>query len=187
MSTFATTLESRFSHLNARDGGIPLSIKLRSNHECFDCRGCNPALTAELDRLIVDGDRDGVRIERHETGPEWIIYATAATAGVLLVKSVVELVTAILKARSEGKTKGDKSRNEVDLIVRGLDGGGEVFEQRVLRIRTDDRVDKKVIERLLSEAVRDRLPSKDNGKNVSPAAKKEQSKTPVSRSKQKRK
>ena len=110
-------------------------------------------------RLLTNADRDEFRVERHETGPEWIVGMQLL--GLIFLKSIAELITAVLKARAEGKAKGDKSRNEVELIVRGLDTDGKVFEHKVLKISVDDRIDKKTIERTLSETIQRTLPPND--------------------------
>lgn len=40
-----------------------------------------------------------VEYVEHESGPELLVYLAVATAGITLAKSVIDLVTAILKAR----------------------------------------------------------------------------------------
>ena len=46
-------------------------------------------------------------IEEHESGPELLVYLAVATAGLTLAKSIIDLVTSIIKARSEG-VKSDR-------------------------------------------------------------------------------
>lgn len=57
-------------------------------------------LEDEGDALIDTGDGRFV-LECHESGPEIVIYVGAATAGILLIKAVVELITTIIKSKSE--------------------------------------------------------------------------------------
>jgi hypothetical protein len=51
--------------------------------------------------VLIDTRGGRFVLECHENGPEIIFYLGAGTAGVLLVKAIVELITTILKSRSE--------------------------------------------------------------------------------------
>jgi len=86
-------------------------------------------------------DRQGIRIEEHESGPEILAYVAATTAGLALTKSVIDLVVAIIKARSEGVKKGDGQRHDLELIVRRFDKRREYAEEKILRISSTDEVD----------------------------------------------
>jgi hypothetical protein len=169
MSEFANTLADRFRKFHDLRDGVPLSIKLRSANGCFDCHGCNPALWAELDRIFQATGDGEIEVLRHETGPEWIVYATAA---LIFLDSVAKLVTTVLNARREGQAKGDKVRCDVELIVRGLDKDRGIVEEKVLRISSDDSADKDVIKTALSGAIRKMLtPSKTAKSKVAQAKK----------------
>jgi hypothetical protein len=74
------------------------------------------------------------RIEEHESGPEILVYLAVTTAGLSLAKSIVELVTAIIKARSEGIKRGDRPADPLEVIVRGHSRDGEHTEERIMRI-----------------------------------------------------
>lgn len=50
--------------------------------------------------VLIETKDGGFVLECHESGPEIVFYAGAVTAGVLLVKAVIELVTTIIKSRS---------------------------------------------------------------------------------------
>jgi hypothetical protein len=89
----------------------------------------------------------------HESGPELLVYLALGTAGITLAKSVVDLVTTIIKARAEGVRKGDSPREPLEIIVRRTDEGGNFREEIVLRLSYQDRVDRKRIERELLKAL----------------------------------
>jgi hypothetical protein len=78
----------------------PLSIKIRINSGCFH-REHSPQAFALIDEHIRDADdlqRIRYRIEEHETGPELLVILAVTAAGLGVVKSIVELITAIIKS-----------------------------------------------------------------------------------------
>lgn len=92
--------------------------------------------------------------EEHESGPELLVYVALATSGITLAKSIIDLVTAIIKARSEGVKKGDGPASPVELIVR-RSGQGQVFrEEVVLRLDPGDPVNGKMVGKCLSQALK---------------------------------
>ena len=78
-------------------------------------------------------------------------YWALTAAGLGVVKSVVELVTAIIKARSEGIKKGDRPSDPLELTVRGHSKDEEYFEETVLRIPPEHVVTPKQIEDALAK------------------------------------
>ncbi len=46
----------------------------------------------------MDKSNGGFVLEYHESGPEIVVYLGLATASIILVRSVVDLITALLKA-----------------------------------------------------------------------------------------
>ena len=91
-----------------KPGEIPVSIKVRVSSGCFH-REHSPRAYDIIDRRlrsIPDDERTFV-FEEHESGPEVLVYLAATTAGLVLAKSIVELITAIIKARSDGIRQGD--------------------------------------------------------------------------------
>ena len=92
-------------------------------------------------------------LEEHESGPELLVYLAVTTAGITLAKSVIDLVTAITKARSEGVKKGDSLSDPIELIVRRVGDGDEFREEVVLRVGHKDPVDAKAIEEQLNKAL----------------------------------
>ena len=79
--------------------------------------------------------------------------AALGTAGITLAKSVIDLVTAIIKARSEGIRKGDSRSAPVELIVRKVITEDKIIEEKVLRYDYKDEVNAEQIEKALIEAV----------------------------------
>ncbi|MGH7978585.1 MAG: hypothetical protein ACREE6_04375, partial [Limisphaerales bacterium] len=117
------------------NGFIPISIKVLATTGCFD-RSCCPHAHQQIEEYLPNTDMSGVRwrLERHESGPEILVYLAVTAAGLNFAKSIIDLVTAILKARSEGVKKGDRHPEPVELIVRGYAKNGEYFEGVVLRV-----------------------------------------------------
>ena|SRR5690349_8249531 len=144
-----------------RDGFVPVSIKIRPVTGCFHREHSSEAYRI-IDRHTSDADFSDAhhRIEEHESGPEILVYLAVTTAGLSLAKSIVELITAIIKARSEGIKKGDKPSDPLELIVCGHSKDGEYFEEHVLRIPPSMAVTTKQIE----DAVRKAQPAKKRKK-----------------------
>ena len=97
---------------------------------------------------MADADLSNVqcRFEEHESGSELLVYLAVTAAGLGVVKSVVELFTAIIKARSEGIKKGDRPSDPLAFIVRGHSKNGEYFEEVVLGIPPEHVITLKQIE-----------------------------------------
>ena len=57
-----------------------------------------------------------------ETGPELLVYLAVATADITLAKSVIDLITAILKVRSDGVKKGDRPDAPLKVDIGVSDG-----------------------------------------------------------------
>src|SRR5437660_11955169 len=112
----------RMRQFEARnDGqGVSLSFKVRVDSGCY-CRGCCPAAHRQLDDYLAKhlNPRSQEYIE-HETGPEFLIYLGAATVGVGFATAIVNLITAVIKARYEGFKSGDKRTEPLTVVVRGI-------------------------------------------------------------------
>jgi hypothetical protein len=103
------TFEIPFS---AKGKGKAISIKVRVTGGCFH-REHSPNACRIIDAQLESyhsHEREFSFIE-HESGPELLVYVALGTAGITLAKSVIDLITAIIKARSEGAKKG------VDMII----------------------------------------------------------------------
>lgn len=133
--------------------GIPISIKVRVSGGCFH-REHSPRAYDLIDnylRLIkID---ESFSLEEHESGPELLVCLALGTAGITLAKSMIDLVTAIIKARSEGIKKGDRPSEPLELIVRSLDEDGKFVEEKILRIPFNQAVSNKKIEKSINKAL----------------------------------
>lgn len=140
---------------------LSLSIKIRVRSGCFH-RDHSPHAYALIDQQLGKLSRSETCLvfEEHETGPEVLVYLAVATAGLTLAKSVIDLVTAIIKARSAGVDKGDRPSEPVELVVRRISGEGEFREELVLRFGHKDPVVAQNIGQSLSEALRKLLEDK---------------------------
>jgi len=74
------------------------------------------------------------------------------------------LVTAIIKAHSEGIKHGDRHNEPLELTVRGFDENGNLKEERILRIDSWHDVNEKVIERALQSSMDKMIPKNKNKK-----------------------
>lgn len=133
------------------DVPLPVSIKVRPVSGCFN-RPYSPHAFKLIDRYLAGADLSGVpcQFEKHESGPELLVGLNAATAGLTFPPSVVELIAAIIRARSEGIQNGDWPAEPLALIVRGYSRNGEFFEKAVLRIPPQSVVTTRQIEDALA-------------------------------------
>jgi hypothetical protein len=118
---------------------IAVSIKVRVTSGCFH-RDHSLEAYKIIDNYLASYDADDVdySFEEHESGPELLVYLALGTAGITLAKSIIELVTAIIKARSEGIKKGDSPDEPLEIIVRGIYEDGKYYEETILRIGPKD-------------------------------------------------
>lgn len=85
------------------------------------------------------------------------------TAVMNFSKSVIELVTTIIKARSDGGKQGDKHDEPIELILRGFDKDGKLFEEKIIRIKSDEALSSDAVEKLLNAALQKNIvPSANN-------------------------
>jgi len=149
-SQFAERMK-RFGKEN-REGYLPISIKVRVTGGCFH-REHSPEAYRIIDEKLAESalGLPEFCFEEHESGPELLVWAAVTTAGLTLAKSIIELITAILKARSEGRKKGDSPAEPLELIVRGHWKDEEYFEEKILRIPPGNVPSAKELERLLIE------------------------------------
>jgi hypothetical protein len=118
---------------------VPVSIKIRIVSGCFH-REHSPRAYEIIDSKLAKLSRNLILgFEEHESGPELLVYVAVATAGVTLAASVINLVTAIIKARSEGVKKGDRPDEPIELIVRRVDDRAGLREETILRVGAGDR------------------------------------------------
>lgn len=153
------TFRNRMRGFEARrapqPGEAAVSIKVRVAGGCFH-REHSPRAYELIDRSLtkLPGSDGSFAFEEHESGPEILVYLAVTTAGLSLAKSIVDLITAIIKARSEGIKKGDHPPEPLELIVRRVHDAQEFREETVLRIGHKDAVDEARMEKQLKDALR---------------------------------
>jgi hypothetical protein len=156
------TFRNRMRGFEARRAPRPdeaaVSIKVRVVSGCFH-REHSPRAYQLIDAKLTSAD-GSFTFEEHESGPEILLYLAVTTAGLSLAKSVVDLITAIIKARSEGVRKGDHPSDPLELIVRRVHDAQEFREETVLRIGHKDTVDEARVEQQLKNALRKLLKDK---------------------------
>lgn len=152
----------RFHPSSPVDGeGIPISIKIRPSGGCFH-REHSPIAYQIIDEYLRSHPISDFDFEEHESGPEVLVYLAFVTAGISFAANIINLVTAIIKARSEGIQRGDHRDAPLELIVRGFDKKGVLREEKVLTIKTSENVSEELIERALLTST-DKVIPKKNG------------------------
>jgi hypothetical protein len=135
-------------------GEVAASIKVRVVSGCFH-REHSPHAYDLIDKhldAIAPKNRNFAFVE-HESGPEILVYLAVTTAGITLAKSVIDLVTVIIKARSDSVKKGDRPSEPIELIVRRVDRDDEYREEVVLRVGLEDKVLRKTMQKEVKSAV----------------------------------
>jgi hypothetical protein len=151
-------LRHRLGGFDGTDG-LAVSIKVRPTSGCF-CRSCCPNANRLIGEARQKLEREGdFRFEEHETGPEILMVCAATTAGFAFATAVVNFFTAVINARTAGRKKGDRREEPIELIVRGFDKDGNLFEEKVLRIQTGDETTREIVAKALNEAVQKQLPA----------------------------
>lgn len=137
----------------AKPGEVPISVKVRVTSGCFH-REHSPHAYEIIDRHLAKAatPRAEFSFQEHESGPEILVYLAVTTAGLAFAKSVIDLVTTIIKARSESVKKGDRPSDAVEIIVRRVEKNGEFQEEKVLRFGHTDPVDLDKIAQSMNEA-----------------------------------
>ena len=130
-------------------GGHAVSIKIRVVSGGFD-QGTSPQAFKTIYGMA-DKLPENVEYVPHESGPELLVYVAS---GVALTTSVINLIVAILKARSDGIKKGDRFTDDLELIVRRTDTKDEFREEIVLRIAHTDKIDAKKVREVLNAAAK---------------------------------
>ena len=134
-------------------GTVPVSIKIRVNLGCYH-REHSPHAYSFIDKYLNElGTYDDFTFEEHESGPELLVFVATTTAGISLAKSIIDLVIAIIKARSEGIKKGDRRTAPLELIVRRANDRGEFREEMVLRVEHGETINQEVIEECLRQSI----------------------------------
>ncbi len=134
---------------------LSVSIKVRVTSGCFH-REHSPHAYTLIDRQLarLSARANEFAFEEHESGPEILAYLAVATAGATLAKSVIDLITSIIKARSAGVRRGDRPSDPIELVVRRIAHGSEFREEVVLRVGHNETVGATTIKERLDEALR---------------------------------
>jgi hypothetical protein len=145
--------------------GAAISVKIRVYSGCFH-REHSPYAYRIIDKqlLTCSSKDENFSFQEHESGPEILVYVALGTVGITLAKSIIDLITAIIKARSEGIKLGDSPDAPLELIVRRFDNKGKIKEETVLRFGSQDQVKKEFIEESLKKKISEILsePKKRN-------------------------
>lgn len=138
-----------------REGEVSVSLKVRVVSGCFH-REHSPHAYTLIDKRLTSraSRRSEFAFVEHESGPELLVYVALATAGITLAKSVIDLVIAIIKARSEGIKKGDRPSDPVEVIVRRVGDRDKFVEETVLRFGHADPVNRAEIEACIHAALK---------------------------------
>lgn len=155
-SQFRERMHSFERQRPAREGETSVSLKLRVTSGCFH-REHSPSAYRLIDRhlsSIPDSRRSDIAFVEHESGPELLVYLALATSGVTLAKSIIDLIVAILNARTEGAKKGDRPNAPIELVIRRIGEKDRYFEETVLRFDRDDAVDSREIEAGINAALK---------------------------------
>jgi hypothetical protein len=144
-----------------REGEVSVSLKVRVVSGCFH-REHSPQAYRLIDKQLASpaSRRSEFAFVEHESGPELLVYVALATAGVALAKSVIDLIVAIIKARSEGVKKGDRPSDPVEVIVRRLGDGDKFVEETVVRVGHAEPVNRADIGARIDAAVKRLLEDK---------------------------
>ena len=151
-----------YKNKSPRGSGEPVSIKIRVTGGCFH-RSCCPNAYRIIDDYLLSLEIDcDFKFEEHESGPEILVYLALTVAGINLASSLVNLIVTIIKARSEGIRKGDRHREQsIEIIVRKIQRNDEYVEENIMRIESNDLIDKANIKKALEKAIKKQLKEKD--------------------------
>jgi hypothetical protein len=137
------------------DDGLAVSIKVRVTSGCFH-REHSPQAYRMIDEYLHLHAQEDARwsFQEHESGPELLVYLALTTAGLSLAAGIINLVTAIIKARADGIKNGDHPDAPLEIIVRGHDQGGEFYEEQILRVESRSPLAREVIEKAMNQGLK---------------------------------
>ena len=135
--------------LSNSESMIPISIKIRPSGGCFH-REHSPQAYQIIDNYIESHPTNDYIFEEHETGPEII---SMISAGINITSSVINFITAIIKARTEGIRRGDHKDAPLELIIRGYDKKGNLKQEEILTIKSWQEIDDELIEKVISVSI----------------------------------
>lgn len=135
--------------------GLAVSIKVRVTSGCFH-REHSPQAYRLIDDYLQRHSPKDARwsFQEHESGPELLVYLALTTAGLSLAAGIINLVTAIIKARADGIEKGDHPDAPLEIIIRGHHRDGEFYEERTLRVDSRTPLAGDLIEKAMNQALK---------------------------------
>lgn len=134
--------------------GLPVSIKVRDESGWFHREHSPEAYAIIDDYWGSHAAKDmTLTVEERESGPEILVHLAVAAAGLILPRSVIDLVTAIVNARTDGVKKGDKPDAPMEIIVRGFYEGGKFYQETILRIDSGNSANAELVGKALSSSV----------------------------------
>jgi hypothetical protein len=153
------------------DGAAAASLKFRGSGGCFH-REHSPHAFAIMDKKKLE--KDGIVLEDHESGPEYLIWIPVIVLGIGLADKIIGLVTTLLKARQEGAMKGDKRPANLDFIIRAELPSSGYREKLIITIEADKPFDEAKA-RTEIDALIDEWSKEEKRKQKKPKAKKKKS------------
>lgn len=181
-NTFRSRMRRFVERREPGPGETAVSIKIRVSSGCFH-REHSPHAYELIDSTLerVQAPEATFGFEEHESGPEILVYVALTTAGLSLAASVINLISAIIKARSEGIRKGDSPSHPLELIVRRVYGPAEFREEKVLRIGHEEQFDKAEVAQKLADALQKLLEEGSSGRTAGSDGDKTKPKAPPRR------
>lgn len=153
---FRERMSSFESRRPPREDEFSVSLKVRVTSGCFH-REHSPHAYQLIDRHLESlppSDTVDFQLVEHESGPEILVYLTLTATGLQLTKSIIDLIVAIIRARSEGVQRGDQRTEPVEVIVRRIVDGDKFQEETVFRIGHGDSVSRADLEIKLKAALK---------------------------------
>jgi len=119
-----------------------ISIKIKPVHGGCCCFHCWPETWAVINEYIypcgpledegdvlIDRNNEKFILECHESGPEIIVFLGLGTASLVLVKSVIDLITTLIKnLQNEHRKKPAKLKIIRRYLIKGEDEEEEIME-----------------------------------------------------------
>lgn len=131
-------------------GVVPVSIKIRVSSGCFH-REHSPNAYEIISKYLDKTKPGEFQFIEHESGPEVLVYMAITSGVITLSASIINLIAAIIKARSEGQKKGDRPHEDLELIIRGFHEQDRYYEEKILRISSHNQVTPSVIKKAFGE------------------------------------
>ncbi len=148
-------LDSFARRRRPNNSAIPISVKVRVTGGCYHREHSPNAYKIIDSQLHSPAFDDSLQFEEHESGPELLLlYVT----GINLATGVINFISTMIKARSDGIKKGDHPSQPIELIVRSFNDSGKLTEETILHIDSKHSPNKKEVELLINAALNRMFP-----------------------------